>query len=30
MRKVDLRMNELEKYNTIRDVVYGRKNKKRL
>lgn len=27
MRKVDLRMNELEKYNTIRDVVYGRKNK---
>ena len=27
MRKVELRMNELEKYNTIRDVVKGKTSK---
>ncbi len=29
MRKVDLRMNELEKYSVIKDIVYGRKSKSR-
>ena len=29
MRKVDLRMNELEKYNTIKNVVYGKTSKNR-
>lgn len=29
MRKVDLRMNELEKYNVIKDVVNGKKDKTR-
>lgn len=29
MRKVDLRMNELEKYNTIKEIVDHNCNKKR-
>ena len=29
MRKVELRMNELEKYNVIKDLVDHNKNKKR-
>lgn len=29
MRKVDLRMNELDKYNTIKDVVHKKKTKER-
>lgn len=30
MRKVDLRMNELEKYNVIKDVVNEKKTKQEL
>lgn len=29
MRKVDLRMNEMKKYEVIKDVVYGKKSKAR-
>lgn len=29
MRKVDLRMNELEKYKVIKEVIYGKKSKSR-
>ena len=30
MRKVDLRMNEMKKYEVIKDVVYGKKVKQEL
>lgn len=29
IRKVDLRMNELEKYKVIKEVIYGKKSKTR-